>query len=286
LRIIVIGADGQLGSDLMRALDSRETIGLLHSDIEVSDAESVERAINKYKPYLVINTAAFHNVPQCEKDDLKSFMVNALGPKYLAISCRKYNCRLLHISTDYVFDGRKGAPYVENDPPAPLNVYGISKLMGEYYIKSIMDKYFIVRTSGLYGIHRCKAKGGNFIDTMLRLAKEKDEIKVVSDEILTPTYTLDLAQQIKELINTDYFGLYHITNEGCCSWFEFASCIFEFLNMEVNLKKTTVSEFGSPVRRPTYSVLENNRLKELKINNMRHWRDALRSYLEERRAQA
>lgn len=282
MKIIVIGANGQLGSDLVGVLKG-EVIPLIHSDVEISDFNSVSKMFEKYKPQIVINTAAFHNVPECEKNDVRAFTVNALGPKYLAQNCATHNCMLLHISTDYVFDGKKNSPYLEDDPPNPLNVYGISKLTGEYYIKSIMERYFIVRTSGLYGIYKCRAKGGNFIDTMLKLSKEQEEIRVVGDEFLTPTYTLDLASQIDELIKTDSYGLFHITNEGSCSWYEFAKAIFDILNIKVNLKKISHEEFYSNVKRPRYSVLENKRLKSLGINKMRDWKDALQSYLLERK---
>lgn len=283
MKIVIIGANGQLGSDLVGALKDGEVIPLTHDDVEISDFDSVSKMFERYKPEVVVNTAAFHNVPECEKNDLKAFMVNGIGPKYLAQNCVTYNSVLLHISTDYVFDGKKNTPYSENDIPNPLSVYGITKLIGEYYIKATMERYFIVRTCGLYGIYRCRAKGGNFIDTMLKLSKEQKEIKVVGDEILTPTYTLDLANQINELIKTDLYGLYHITNEGSCSWYEFAKAIFEFLNIKVELKEIKQSEFPSTVKRPRYSVLENGRLKSLGINKMRHWKDALQSYLTERK---
>jgi len=283
MKIIVIGANGQLGSDLVSVLKGGEVIALTHSDVEISELNSVSDMFVKYKPQIVINTAAFHNVPECEKDDVRAIKVNALGPKFLAQNCVAHNCALLHISTDYVFDGKKNSPYLEDDTPNPLNTYGISKLAGEHFIRSIMETYFIVRTCGLYGIHKCRAKGGNFVDTMLKLSKEKEEIKVVGDEYLTPTYTLDLANQITELIKTDSYGLYHITNEGFCSWYEFAKAIFDILDMKVNLKEIGHKEFYSVVKRPPYSVLENGRLRSLGINKMRHWKDALQSYLLERK---
>lgn len=283
MNIIVIGADGQLGSDLIRVLKVGKIIPLTHHDIEITDFNSVVNIFKKYKPHIVINTAAFNNVPECEKNDLMAFRVNGLGVKFLAQNCLDYDTILIHISTDYVFDGKKDSPYLEEDLPNPLNVYGISKLTGEYYIKSLIEKYFIIRTSGLYGIHKCRGKGGNFIDTMLKLSKEQKEIKVVSDEVLTPTYTLDFTNQINELIKTDAYGLFHITNEGFCSWYEFARTIFDFLDIKVNLKEIKQSELHSPVKRPHYSVLENSKLKSLGINRMRHWKDALESCLLERK---
>ncbi len=283
MRIVVLGGNGQLGSDLVKVLKGGEIISLTHADIEISDFNSVSEMFKKHRPQIVINTAAFHNVPACESDDLKAFMVNGLGPKFLSQNCVTHNCALVHISTDYVFDGKKNSPYIEEDLPNPLNVYGISKLIGEYYIKSIMERYFIIRTSGLYGIHKCRAKDGNFVDAMLKLSKEQKEIKVVGDEILTPTYSLDLASQINELIKTDFYGLFHITNEGFCSWYEFAQAVFEYLNIKVNLKEIKQSEYPSTVKRPRYSVLENRRLKSLGINRMRHWKEALLGYLNERK---
>lgn len=283
MKIAVIGANGQLGSDLVSALKGDEIIPLTHSDVEVSDFNSVSEMFKKYKPQIVINTAAFHNVPECEKDDLKAFIINGLGPKFLSQNCVTHNCILLHISTDYVFDGKKSTPYLEDDSPNPLNVYGISKLTGEYYIKSMMEKYFIIRTSGLYGINKCRAKGGNFVDNILNLSKQQKELKVVGDQFSTPTYTLDLANQINELIKTDSYGLFHITNQGFCSWYEFAKAVLEFLNIKANLTQINQNEFYSTVKRPRYSVLENGRLNSLGINRMRHWREALENYLQERK---
>ena len=283
MKIMIVGANGQLGSDLAKVIRDGEVIPLTHSDIEISDENSVRKVFQKYKPAIVMNTAAYHHVPKCESNDTQAFLINALGPKYLAQYCEKYGSTLLHISTDYLFDGLKKAPYVETDAPNPLNVYGISKMTGEHYIRAHMTNYFIVRTSGIYGIHPCRAKGRNFIDTMLMLSRKQDEIRVVGDEILTPTYTLDLAHQIHRLIQTHAFGIYHITNEGYCSWHQFAKTIFEILNIPVQVTEISQSEFSSTVKRPAYSVLENGRLKSMGLNTMRPWKEALESYLLERR---
>ncbi|MDP2942022.1 MAG: dTDP-4-dehydrorhamnose reductase [Candidatus Omnitrophota bacterium] len=283
MKTIIFGAKGQLGGDLADVLRGAETIALDYDEVDISNSNSVSRTFEKYKPDAAINVAAMTDVPGCERDDVKAFMVNGLGPKFIAENCLKSNALLLHISTDYVFDGKKNSPYIEDDPPNPLNVYGISKLAGEYYIRALMERYFIVRTSGLYGLHKCIGKGGNFVDSMLRLSKEQKEIKVIDDEILTPTYTLDLANQIKDLIKTNSYGIYHITNEGFCSWYEFAEEIFRFLDIKVNSVKISHSEFPSIVKRPRYSVLENKRLKLLGINKMRDWKDALHSYLIQRK---
>lgn len=280
---MVIGANGQLGSDIVKVLPSEDVIPLTHKDIEIAEERSIRSALETYKPDVVINTAAYHRVRDCEKNDLESFRVNSMGARNLAIACKKSKAILVHISTDYVFDGEKKEPYIESDSPRPLNVYGISKLAGEYYIRYLLPKHFIIRTSGLYGSARCRAKGGNFIDLMLRLAKERDEIEVVSDEILTPTYTLGLARKIGDLIQTDYFGLYHITNNGSCSWYEFAKKIFEFFNLKVNLKAVSIEKFPSGVKRPPYSVLRNYALERIGMDDMSQWDEALEAFLSGRK---
>lgn len=283
MRILVIGANGQLGTDMVKVLHSREVIPLTHKEIEIADEASVKRAMGIHNPQVVINTAAYHKVADCERNEVKSFEVNAIGAKNLANVCQEKDAVLVYISTDYVFDGEKKTPYLESDSPGPLNTYGISKLAGEYYIRYIWPKHFIIRTSGLYGSAKCRAKGGNFIDLMLRLARERDGIQVVDDEVLTPTYTKDLALQIQYLIQTDYFGLYHITNNDACSWYEFAQKIFEFSHLKVNLKRTTVEKFGTEVKRPRYSVLRNHALEKIDMDNMRRWDEALKAYLAEKK---
>ncbi len=279
MKILLIGANGQLGSDIAKILHSEEVLPLAHADIEIAEEASVRSKIEDYSPDVVVNTAAYHRAADCEKNDLESFRINSIGAKNLAIACKKSKAILVHISTDYVFDGKKKEPYVESDSPGPLSVYGISKLAGEYYVKYLCPKHFIVRTSGLYGSAKCRAKGGNFIDLMLRLAKEQDEIEVVNDEILTPTYTLDLARKIRDIIQTDYFGLYHITNNGSCSWYEFAEKIFEFYHMKVNLKAVSAERFPSGVKRPHYSVLRNYALEKIGMDDMRRWDAALKAFL-------
>lgn len=283
MRVLIIGANGQLGTDIVKVLHSEEVIPLTHEDIEVAEEGFVRKAMRPYQPEVVISTAAYHRVGDCERNDVKSFKVNAIGAKNLANVCKEKDAILVYISTDYVFDGEKRTPYIESDPPRPLNAYGISKLAGEYYIRYIWPKHFIIRTSGLYGSAKCRAKGGNFVDLMLRLAQEQDEIQVVDDEVLTPTYTIDLALKIRDLIQTDYFGLYHITNNGACSWYEFAQKIFELSGLKVNLKRTTQEKFGTKVKRPRYSVLRNYALEKRGMDNMRRWDEALKAFLLEKK---
>jgi len=269
-----------LGTELVDVLKEHTLIPLTHSDIEITDQNQVRTVLLDFTPKLVINTAAYHDVGECEKNDLRAFQINAKGVKNIAIACKEVDSALLHISTDYIFDGRAKMPYVEIDLPNPLNVYGISKLMGEYYLKSILNAHFIVRTSGLYGMHKCRVKkGGSFIDQMLLQAKERNEIQVVKDQILTPTYTLDLANQIRELIKTQNYGTYHVTNAGQCSWYEFAKAIFEISRINVNLKGVSSTEFPSTVKRPPYSVLENRALYNLGIDIMNDWKSALTACL-------
>ncbi|MDO9574993.1 MAG: dTDP-4-dehydrorhamnose reductase [bacterium] len=278
MRIAIIGADGQLGSDLVRVFQDENIISLTEKDIDILEKDKLKSVISPLSPHLIINTAALSNVPLCEKDPEKAFKINAIGARNVATTAKEIKSSLLYISTDYVFDGEKNKPYLEDDLPGPLNTYGLSKLAGEYYTRYITDKYFIIRTSGLYGIHKCITKGTNFVDKMLAY-KNGDEVRMVTDEILTPTYTLHLAQQIYELVKTNTYGVYHITSEGECSWYEFAKNIFSFVGLDVKLVRITSNEFPSEVIRPKYSVLENRNLKALGISNMPHWRDSLKAYL-------
>ena len=280
MKILIIGANGQLGTDLSSHFATKhELIPLTEDHIEIADAESVKNAMSAHRPNVVINTAAFHNVPLCEENPVRAFEVNGLGALHLAKLSGELGFKLVHISTDYVFDGEKNAPYTETDRPHPLNVYANTKLAGEYFISAEAEDYIIARVSGIYGKTRCMAKGGNFINTMLRLYREGKSIRVVTDEILTPTSTVEISRQLELMIETKTHGLFHVTQEGACSWHEFAQAIFDILQLDVNVAETTTSEFVSPVKRPFYSVLENAALKKLGINIMKDWREALEEFL-------
>lgn len=284
MKILLIGANGQLGCDLQKSLNHHDLIPLIHQDIEVADFNSIKENILKYEPKIVINTSAFHKVNICENEIEQAFKVNTYGVKYLAQICNEHNCTLVHFSTDYVFDGKKNTPYTENDLPSPLSVYGISKLAGEYFVLNFCKKYYLIRTTGLYGVAGCSGKGGNFVQLMLKLAKKGKDIKVVNDQILTPTSTKELAEQIGKLIETGYYGLYHITNNGECSWYEFAKAIFEIKGLKPNLEPLTTEQFFveadfMPAQRPQYSVLGNYNLKRINLDNMSHWKIALKNYL-------
>ena len=285
MRVAIIGANGQLGTDLLAAFSAEgNTVrGLTHEDIEISNLESVSRALEEFRPDLVVNTAAMHHVENCEREPEKALAVNATGARNLALASRTMGGVLMHVSTDYVFDGGKGKPYVEDDNPIPLNAYGISKLAGEHFVRATTEKHFVVRTSGLYGKSPCRAKGGlNFIELMLKLARERGEVRVVDSEFVTPTSTAELAQQLVRLSRSQAYGLYHATAEGSCSWYEFAREIFSLTGSKVQLHVAGANEFPAKVPRPRYSVLENQALKRHGLNVFKPWQAGLREYLGDR----
>jgi dTDP-4-dehydrorhamnose reductase len=285
MKIAVIGANGQLGSDLIAAFSGSgdEVLGFTHTDIELADLSSVKRTLEPAQPEVIVNTAAMHHVENCERDPEKAFATNGTGARNLAAVARDLNAVLIHVSTDYVFDGVKGSPYVEEDNPRPLNAYGITKLAGEHFVRATTNKHFVVRTSGLYGKSPCRAKGGlNFIELMLKLAKERGEVRVVDSEIVSPTSTAELAQQLVRLSRSEAYGLYHATAEGSCSWHEFAREIFRLTDTPVRLNVAGPGEFPAKVARPMYSVLENQALKKHGLNVFKSWQDGLHQYLGQR----
>jgi dTDP-4-dehydrorhamnose reductase len=285
MKVAVIGASGQLGNDVVAAFSRNgdTALTLTHQDVEVTDVDSVSRALGEARPDVIVNTSAMHHVDNCERDPQKALAVNAIGPRNLALVAEDLGAILVHVSTDYVFDGIKNSPYVEDDTPNPLNVYGISKLAGEHFVRRGAKKHFVVRTSALYGTNPCRAKGGlNFIELMLKLSKERDELRVVDNEFVSPTATAELAQQISILSRSDSYGLYHATAEGSCSWYEFAREIFQITGTRVNLKVAGANEFPLKVARPKYSVLENRALKSHSLNIFKPWQEGLRNYLGQR----
>jgi dTDP-4-dehydrorhamnose reductase len=282
VKVAVIGASGQLGIDVAEEFvrQGMEVCRLSHEDIEISNKDSVSRVLNQIRPTVVINTAAMHRVESCEENAALAYNVNAIGARNLAIATHALHAALVHVSTDYVFDGLKQSPYLETDHATPLNVYGSTKLAGELFVQAGTDKHFILRTSALYGKNPCRAKGGrNFVELMLKLSKERDELRVVDDEVISPTSTSELAKQIFVLAQTRRFGLYHATSEGSCSWFQFAAKIFELANVKVNLVAALPNEFPAKVPRPKYSVLENQGLKVAGLNSFGTWESGLRTYL-------
>lgn len=276
MKVLVTGAKGMLGREAVRAFSKRhETIGLSHGDLEITDLKGVISLFRKEAPDLVIHTAAYTDVDGCEKDGEKAFKVNGLGTRNVAIGCAETGATMVYISTDYVFDGRKGSPYTELDRPAPINTYGLSKLMGEEFIRGLMSRYYIVRTSWLFG------KGGrNFVDAILARAREGKPLEVVDDQVGTPTYTVDLAEKLVEVVEKGGVGTYHITNSGSCSWYDFAQKILEFSGMDnISLRPIKSWELDRPAKRPSFSVLDNLLLRLEGIPLLKGWEEALREFL-------
>jgi dTDP-4-dehydrorhamnose reductase len=283
MKVAVVGCNGQLGADVVLAFkkNGHEVAPLTHDDIELSSLESVEECLRRINAGIVVNTAAMHHVENCENQPEKAYAINAIGARNLALATRESGAALAHVSTDYVFDGRKTEPYVETDAPLPLNVYGNSKLAGEHYVQSVNPRHFVLRVSALYGKHPCRAKGGqNFVDLMLRLGKDRGRVRVVNDEFVSPTSTADVATQIVALADSDAFGLYHATAEGDCSWYEFAREIFALAQFPVHVEVASPSEFPAKVPRPKYSVLENRELKKAGLSVFRRWQESLAVYLD------
>ena len=275
MKILITGSNGMLGHDLIEVLkDKHELLLTTSKTLDITDGDSVMDFILKSNPDIVINSAAYTDVDGCESNPDLAYNVNGEGVKNLALACREVDCPLVHISTDYVFNGQNDRPWVEDDEIGPISIYGKSKLEGEEHIKEILEKYFIVRTAWLYGVN-----GRNFPRTMLELAQNHSEITVVYDEVGTPTYTPDLAKGISELIETDYYGTYHLTNSGNCSWCEFARYIFEVADVDVNVIPVTASEFARPAPRPSYSVLENRNWVENGFEPLRNYKDAIKEYI-------
>jgi dTDP-4-dehydrorhamnose reductase len=230
------------------------------------------------RPDVVINCAAYNFVDRAESEPEAVFAVNTWGVGALASICRDLDCRLVHFSTDYVFglDATRAQPYSENDAPGPLNVYGLSKLAGEYLVQARCPRHVIIRTCGLYGVWGSGGKGSNFVETMLRMATHGKPIRVVADQVCTPSYTVDVATATAEVLTTTYPGIYHLTNAGFCTWYEFARTIFELAGVQSDLTPIPSAEYGAAARRPAYSALAS------RLPPLRPWRDALEAYLAER----
>ncbi len=279
---LLIGADGQLGRELRQVFSDHDLVTLSHADLELTDSVQVKATVGKYRPDLILNTAAYHRVDECEDFPERAFAVNAIAVRELAIAAKEIGATLVHFSTDYVFDGRQHRPYREGDVPRPLSVYATSKLAGEYFIQTALERYYLIRTCGLYGLAGSRSKAGNFVETMLRLAADGREIRVVGDQIVTPTSAKELARKVRQLVETDAYGLYHITNNGECSWYQFAQAILELSGVRSNLTEMTSATYGARATRPAYSVLDNANLRSLGLDDLSNWQDALKAYLTER----
>jgi dTDP-4-dehydrorhamnose reductase len=282
MKIAIIGGDGQLGSDLKSALCRHDISAPPHSSLDVTNDEAVLKYLETRKPDAVINTSAFHDVPKCELHPASAFLVNSVGPRNLARACKKIAARLVHISTDYVFDGALGRPYTEVDLPAPLMVYGASKLAGEHLALSENPNTIIARVTGLFGRNPCRAKPGgrNFVELMLHVGREKGEVTVVTDQKCCPTYTKDLALQITTLLEADAKpGVYHAVTPTGCSWYEYAKLIFETAGMDVVVSAVTSDHFPASFRRPMDSRLTCDKLEKAGLMCMRPLGEAITEYL-------
>jgi dTDP-4-dehydrorhamnose reductase len=285
MKIAVVGANGQLGTDVGAAFSRRgdQVTPLTHAEIELANLDSVASCLRSLQPDVVVNTAAMHHVEKCEEQPDRAYAVNAIGSRNLAMITRELGAKLVHISTDYVFDGAKAKPYVEQDAPLPLNVYGNTKLAGEHYVRTVNPKHFVLRVSAIYGKSPCRAKGGlNFIELMLKLARERGKVRVVDSEFVSPTATADIAEQVVKVSDSDAYGLYHSTSEGSCSWYKFAREIFDATDTKVVLEIAGPNEFPAKVPRPSYSVLENAELKRIGMNVFGPWQEGLHRYLGQR----
>lgn len=277
MKMLVTGANGQLGQELVRfpAPPDLEIVGLGRAELDVTDPGQCRETIRAIRPDAVIHCAAYTKVDQAESEQDEAYRVNAEGTRNAALAAEQIGAKFVYISTDYVFDGTSNRPCREDDPPNPLSVYGKTKLAGERFVRKLSSRHFIVRTSWVFGPY-----GSNFVKTMLKLAEERDVIRVVDDQIGSPTYTRDLAQFLLELVKTDHYGIWHASNSGACSWYEFARAIFEEKGLNVRVEPCTTAEFPRPAPRPAYSVLDHGAIRAFGFKPFRHWREALRDYLQ------
>ncbi|MBU7008177.1 dTDP-4-dehydrorhamnose reductase [Phosphitispora fastidiosa] len=276
MKLLITGSKGMLGHALANDLSKEHYVsGLDLPNLDISELGNLRKAVFSYELDLIINAAAYTDVDGCETNEDHAFIVNATGPRNLAVVANELNIPLVHISTDYIFDGTSAIPYKESDTPNPQSIYGKSKLLGEQLIRELCSKHYIIRTSWLYGEH-----GKNFVATILRLAQERDELGVVNDQTGSPTYTVDLAQAIAKIITEPDYGTYHITNSGTCTWYEFTLEIFRQAGIRGGrVNPITTEELNRPAPRPVYSVLDNSKWLAIGGTPLRHYKEALSEYL-------
>ncbi len=282
-RILVVGAKGMLGRDLLEGLHSSlprdEVVGWDIEEIDIRKKDESIAEIQKLRPEIVIHIAAYTDVDGCELNKDKAFSVNGEGTKHVALAASECHAKMVYLSTDYVFDGEKKEPYIESDIPRPLSVYGHSKLMGEQYVQTFMRDFLIIRTQWLYGPF-----GKNFVLSVLRQASEKSVLSIVDDQTGSPTYTVDLSEAISTLIQSDAQGIFHAANSGLCTWYGFGQTILELSGINrVQVIPISSRELGRPAARPSYSVLDCQKLKEETGLTMRAWSEALKDYLSNHR---
>ncbi|MGG4394313.1 dTDP-4-dehydrorhamnose reductase [Paenibacillus thiaminolyticus] len=276
MKILVTGANGQLGADVVRlfAEKGHHVIGMGRAQLDITDEKQCKDIINEVRPEAIIHCAAYTAVDHAETDQDNAYLVNAIGTRNIASAAERAKAKICYISTDYVFDGNSSSPYYEYDNTNPLTVYGKSKRAGEQLVQSLCSRWFIVRTSWVYG-----AAGNNFVKTMLKLGSERDSLQVVNDQWGSPTYTYDLSLFLEELIATEKYGIYHASNTGICTWYEFSQAIFEEAKMAVQVDPCTTEQFPRPAPRPRYSALEQMAIRVNGFTPIRHWREALRDFL-------
>lgn len=281
--VLVTGSNGQLGQSIQSIVKNNSSIDFIFYsslDLDITNLTNCEAVFQKINPHYCINTAAYTAVDKAESDIDKAELVNTKGAMNLAKVCKTHNTILLHVSTDFIFDGLATKPYKENDIPNPSGIYGKTKLAGEVAIQNTWNKHFIVRTSWVYSQF-----GNNFMKTMLRLGNEKGELSVVSDQIGTPTNAVDLAEALIQIIrhqtsNLDCFGIYNFSNEGSCSWYDFAKEIFRLKNLEINLNSITTEEYPTPAKRPKYSVLDKTKIKTTFGIEIKDWKESLKECIQ------
>ena len=286
MRVLVIGSTGPLGSDVVRAFSGGDVVGLDHKAIDIEIPSSITDALNHYRPDFVVNAAAFHNVELCESRPDRAFAVNALAVDDLAAQCALAKIHLVHVSTDYVFDGRATTPYDESAPVGPLSVYAISKVAGEQLLQRHGGDWTIVRTSGLYGVRGSRTKGHTFIERILTQAAEGRPLHVVNDITFSPSYTRHVADGIRRIIESGAGGIFHVTNSGHCTWYEFAREIIRQSGVDAELHETTSELFPTAARRPAFSALGHGALARAGLGTMPAWQEGIRDYLSERSAAA
>ena len=277
MKVLVTGANGQLGQELVQQLQKHdvELFAYTKLELDICNLNAVMNVVEEIRPHVMINAAAYTKVDLAETNKELAFEVNAYGQRNLTVAAEKVGAKICYVSTDYVFDGNASEPYEEHALVNPIGVYGKSKYAGEQLTQTLSTKYFIVRTAWVYGEY-----GPNFVKTMLRLASERDELGVVGDQIGSPTYTADLAEFIIELVQTEKYGVYHYTNGGSCSWYEFAKAIFEEANIDIKVNALTTEQYPTPAKRPSYSVLSDTALKINNFKPARHWREGLKAFLQ------
>jgi dTDP-4-dehydrorhamnose reductase len=284
MRIVIVGGNGQVGSDLVRVLrdSDMDFVALSRSDVDITERLTLSDKLGKHNPDVIINCSVYHPVDECETNPDRSFAVNAIAVRDLALAARDLRASLVHFSSDFVFDGEQGRPYSEEDIVSPLSIFGVSKVAGEQLLRAVLPNHFIIRTSGLYGLTGSRVKRGNFVETMLRLGKQNGEVRVVNDLRMAQTSTQNLAKQALALIRTKNYGTYHASDHGDYSWYEFAKKIFEYSGMNVAVNPVSWRDMPSVAPRPRNSVLENRRLKKLGLDQMEPIDIALQAYLKTR----